>query len=470
MKQSTALGSLSLSLAVVLAGQSMIPETPVGGVLRAWVSAVNSGERAQLESFQKSFAPDRPDMPDRFSGLFRQTGGIDVTAISESTPTRLIGTFKNRNGTGFLDFTFAVANDPPRLAGMRVGLGIAPSPPGTAPTEVKALGPEDLNKALDEEAAKTGFSGTVLVARQGKPVFEKAYGFADRERKIPNTLATRLRIGSMNKMFTAVATLQLIDIGKIDLNAPLIRYLPDYPNKELAQKVTIRHLLTHTGGTGDIFTPEYQAKRMELREHRDYVRLLGARAVEFEPGTRWEYSNYGFVLLGNVIEAVTGASYYDYVRRNVFEPAGMKDTDSLPESELTDGYAVGYMQQSTSASGLYPNTATLPYRGISAGGGYSTVQDLLKFANALQAGKLLSQKWLEEATKPEFAPGPGYGYGFGVFGAGKKASFGHNGGAPGMNGELRVYPESGVVIAAIANLDPPVASHLIEFFDRRLPE
>ena len=122
----------------------------------------------------------------------------------------------------------------------------------------------------------------------------------------------------MNKMFTAVATLQLVEAGKLALDDPIGKYLPDYPNKEVASKVTVRHLLTHTGGTGDIFGPEFEQHRLKLREHRDYVKLYGARGLTHEPGARFEYSNYGFVLLGALIEKVSGESYYDYVATTSF--------------------------------------------------------------------------------------------------------------------------------------------------------
>jgi CubicO group peptidase (beta-lactamase class C family) len=165
----------------------------------------------------------------------------------------------------------------------------------------------------------------------------------------------------------------------------------------------VRHLLTHAGGTGDIFGPEFEQNRLALREHSDYVELFGERAVGFEPGSRYEYSNYGFVLLGALIEAVTGESYYDYVRDNVFAPAGMTATDSLPESEDVAGRAVGYTR---SGSLWRPNTDTLPWRGTAAGGGYSTVGDLDRFANALSSGKLLTEAMLSEATREQ---APSYG-------------------------------------------------------------
>jgi len=324
--------------------------------------------------------------------------------------------------------------------------------------------PAALSAYAEELAGEDQFSGAVLVARHGKVLLQKAWGLANREAGTPNTPDTKFRIGSMNKMFTAVATLQLVEAGKLALDDPIGKHLPGYPNREAAAKVTVRHLLTHTGGTGDIFGLEFERNRLALREHSDYVKLFGSRGLTHEPGARQEYSNYGFVLLGAIIEKVSGVSYYEYVRSKVFRPAGMTSTDSLPETEDVPGRAVGYMR---SGSAWVPNTETLPWRGTSAGGGYSTVGDLLRFAQALESGKLISQAMLAEATRPQREH---YGYGFMVQGEGPSRGYGHDGGAPGMNGALRVFPQRGYVVVSLSNLDPPAASRLVDFFTFRMPD
>jgi D-alanyl-D-alanine carboxypeptidase len=329
--------------------------------------------------------------------------------------------------------------------------------PGLTAREAKDIA--GLKSALRRMATTGQFSGAVLIAKNGKVLFSRAYGLADRERRIPNTLDTRFRIGSMNKMFTAVAILQLVEVGKIELSAPLGRYLTDYPNKDVASKVTIRQLLTHTGGTGDIFGPDFDAHRKELRTHSDYIELYGNRGLEFEPGSRWAYSNYGMVLLGAVIEKVTGQSYYDYVQERIYEPAGMTRTGSLPEDQAVPDRSIGYTRPPGTTRWVR-NTNTLPYRGTSAGGGYSTVTDLARFADGLISHKLLRPDSTEQLItgKVEALGGEKYAYGFedrrDVDGQG---SVGHGGGAPGMNGDLRIYPRSGYVVAALANIDPPAA-------------
>ena len=327
----------------------------------------------------------------------------------------------------------------------------------------------DLEARMRDAASNDQFAGTVLVARDGHVLFRKAYGLADREQGIANTLPTRFRMGSMNKMFTGVAILQLVEAGKVDLMAPLATYLPDYPNRDVATKVTIHHLLTHTGGTGDIFGPDFEAHRNELRTLADYVKLYGERGPEFEPGSTWTYSNYGMVLLGVVIEKVTGQSYYDYVEERVYEPAGMTATGSLPEAEEVPDRSIGYTRPLGSTKWAR-NTDSLPYRGTSAGGGYSTVEDLGRFAQALLGHELLSPESTELLlTGKVDAFGGKYAYGFEDRRRGEKGSVGHGGGAPGMSGELRIYPETGYVVAVLANMDPPAAQGVSEFLDSRLP-
>jgi CubicO group peptidase (beta-lactamase class C family) len=352
----------------------------------------------------------------------------------------------------------------------RVELLATPRPSSAVDLVLHRLSQAQALAALADHAAERArageFAGAVLVARHGKVLLEDAWGRADRKAGVANTPATRFRIGSMNKMFTAVATLQLVEAHKLALDDPIGKYLPGYPNKEVAAKVTVRHLLTHTGGTGDIFGPEFDEHRLQLREHRDYLKLYGSRGLTQEPGARFEYSNYGFVLLGALIEQVTGRSYDDYVRDHVFRRAGMRSTGALPESVVVPDRAVGYLRPS-SGEAWKPNTDTLPWRGTAAGGGYSTVGDLLRFAQALDSGRLISEATLAEATRPHQQQ---YGYGFDVRGEGRLGSYGHGGGAPGMNGELRVFPELGYVMVSLSNLDPPAASELVEFFMLRMPD
>ena len=360
-------------------------------------------------------------------------------------------------------------------ANARIELPVTPEPARAVNLVLHRMTQTDALKALasraDKLAREDAFSGAVLIAEDGRVLFSRAYGLADRDRRIPNTIRTRFRIGSMNKMLTAVAILQLVEAGKVKLTAPLGTYLPDYPNRDVATKVTIHHLLTHTGGTGDIFGPDFDAHRKQLRALTDYVKLYGKRGLEFEPGSRWAYSNYGFILLGAVIEKVTGQSYYDYVQAHIHAPAGMTGSGSLPEHRPVPDRSIGYTKP-PGTTAWAPNTDTLPYRGTSAGGGYSTARDLARFAHALLSHKLLSRDStkLVIAGKEETGPGVKYAYGFeDARDADGNGWVGHGGGAPGMNGDLRIYPKSGYVVAVLANIDPPAAQRISEYLDPRLP-
>ncbi|HEY0036547.1 MAG TPA: serine hydrolase domain-containing protein [Longimicrobium sp.] len=347
-----------------------------------------------------------------------------------------------------------------------------PTVPGPPPAE-KTVSDEAfvaaLRARLDAATQAGQFSGAVLVARDGKTLFEGAYGLADRERGVANTPLTQFRAGSMYKMVTAVATLQLVQAGTLRLDTPLGTYLPDYPNADVASKVTPHHLLTHTGGTGDIFGPEFMARRLELRTTGDYLQLYGTRGLQFTPGAQHVYSNYGFMLLGALVERVSGNRYDDHVAARVLAPAGMTATGTVPEDSLVPGRAVGYMRQASGA--LVSNAPTLPYRGTPAGGGYSTVGDFARFAAAVQQNRLLdpAHTALLLEGKVAVAPNFQYAYGFTNRVVDGRRFVGHGGGAAGMNGELAFEPSGGYVVVVLSNLDPPAAGQVLNFVLPRLP-
>jgi len=320
-----------------------------------------------------------------------------------------------------------------------------------------------LKAELTRRASQGQFSGAVLVAREGEVLFADAYGEADRERKVANTVDMKFRFGSMGKMFTGVAVMQLVQAGKVALDAPLGKYL-DYPNVDVA-KVTLHQLLTHTGGTGDIFGPAFMEHRNDLKNLSDYVTWYGARNPEFAPGSRHEYSNYGYILLGRVIEVVSGQSYDAYVRDHIFVPAGMTSTDNLPENSHVTGLSVPYTGETEQS--LRSAEDSLPWRGTSAGGGYSTVRDLLKFATAIQAHQLLDAPHTDLLlTGKVDTPRRGLRYAYGFEDAmlpGGLHRIGHGGGAPGMNGVLGMFIDNGYVVVVLANRDPPAAMEIERF-------
>ncbi len=232
--------------------------------------------------------------------------------------------------------------------------------------------------------------------------------------------------------------------------------------------MTVHHLLTHTGGTGDIFGADFFKHRLELRTHDDYVRLFGKRTSMAVPGS-YAYSNFGMILAGVIVERVSGQSYYDYVEEHIFKRAGMTRTGSQPEDQEVPDRATGYMR-SRDGDGLTPNTEVLRYRGTAAGGGYSTVGDLARFAEALLSNKLLNARYTELLLQGKVDAGEGrrYAYGFEDERKDSAGAVGHGGSAPGISGDLRIYPKSGYVVAVLCNIDLPAAQSVSSFLDLRL--
>ncbi|MFC4307901.1 serine hydrolase domain-containing protein [Steroidobacter flavus] len=462
------LGASSLFLALLLIclpafAQPEIPKTPAGQAFADWLTSFNSADPKQMAAFNQKYA--RKGDVDGLLQFREYTGGLELLQLERSAPDNLLALAREVESQRGMYFELTLKGD---------GLGdnlIMELRPTALPPQfaVPRLAMADALAALRERAtqktAADQFSGALLLAKSGQTLLQQAWGYADRGASRAATTETQFRLGSMNKMFTTVAVLQLVDAGKLSLEGTVGRYLPDYPNREVAAKVTLLHLLTHTGGTGDIFGPEFDAHRLELKEHADYVALFGKRGPDFEPGSQISYSNYGFVLLGRLIEAVSGMSYYDYVQQHIYAKAGMQSTGSLPESEVVPARSLGYTKED---GRLVSNASSLPFRGMAAGGGYSTVGDLLRFAQALEAGKLIPKRLLATATSSKSSDG-GFGYGFAVQGEGATRFYGAVGGAPGMNGELRIYPELGYVLVGLSNFDPPAAELMVEFFSARMP-
>lgn len=326
---------------------------------------------------------------------------------------------------------------------------------------------EIIDTRLARSAAEDRFSGTVLVKVGGVPILSKGYGESDRDRHIANSEETRFRLASMNKMFTATAALQLVQRSRLELQTPVGAILADYPEPATVAKITIHHLLSHTSGLGDIWGPEFDAHRLELRTCRDYVDLFGARMPEFEPGSRFAYSNFGYILLGRILEVVSGMEYYDLVRSQVFIPSGMGATDSLPETVDVPGRAIGYMRGS---EGWRPSTETLPYRGTPAGGGYSTIGDLDRFATALMSNRLLDPRHTDLLTTGKVDAGEGMRYGYGFMEEVDRGlkRIGHTGGAPGMGCLFFVYPETDWLVIVLSNRDAPAAKMVAAFIVAQL--
>jgi CubicO group peptidase (beta-lactamase class C family) len=309
-----------------------------------------------------------------------------------------------------------------------------PAGPRPAPRITEGELVTRLSKSVDSLARIGEFSGVVVLARNGAPVYQAARGFADRERRIPNTVQTAFNLGSINKVFTQIAILQLAAAKKLDLDSTIATYWPDYPNQDVAHRVTIRQLMRHTSGIGgNIFATPAGGTRHDVRTLQDYLRLFVNEPLQFEPGSRNAYSNAGYVVLGLLIERLSGQDYYSYVRDHIFAPAGMTRTASFPPDSLPPNTALGYTRGGEDAPPTAPlraNTGELPGRGSSAGGGYSTAQDLLKFLKALREHRIAN---------------------------GLPAGLGIAGGAPGINAIVEGELPGGYDLIVLTNLDPPAA-------------
>ena len=449
-----AFGSLLVSSSQGQTPTVSLPSTQAGKHTEAYLKAFNATGEAAMRSFFESHTAkgSLSELPveqrlSRFRQMKQRLESLRLSKVlnaSEESISVVAGA-----GSGSLvqlDFQFE-PKPPHGLLGIRVedlgdeGEVQAAGARKSSDTElVKAI-----SKYLDSLSSADEFSGVVLVARKGEPFFQQAYGYADRERKIRNEVDTKFNLGSINKRFTKTAIHLLAAQGKLSLTDPIKKFLPDYPNKEAAGKVTIEHLLEMRSGIGDFFGERYQSTPKErIRSIADYLPLFADKPLEFEPGTNRRYSNGGYVVLGAIIEKASGTDYYTFVRENIFIPAGMGNTDSFEKDKNVPNRALGYTRGDGRGKGSWgSNYGTLPAKGSSAGGGYSTAQDLLKFVVALEQRTI---------------PAPDTEQGLGIAG-----------GAPGMNSALEWDPQPGYVVVVLSNFDPPSAEKVARQIRAWLP-
>ena len=324
----------------------------------------------------------------------------------------------------------------------------------------------DLQSTLSRLSEADKFSGAALLAKNDDILFQGAYGYADHAFGVKNTVDTKFNIASMGKMFTGVAILQLAEAGKLSLDDHLSKDLPSYPNRQVARSVTIRQLLTHTSGLSDFFGPKFVASNMSrFNTLESLLPFFVDAPLLFKPGSQWRYSNAGYIVLGLVIAHLSGETYYDYVQQHIFNPAGMHDTGNWPADQDVPNRAVGYTNLEAPQAARKSNIFFLQ-RGGSAGGGYSTVGDLFRFARALERRELLNEAYTKLDLGGQVATGrPGVRYGFGMEERilNGVRIVGHSGGGPGIQGILEMYPDLGYVVAILANYDnamSPVNAHL----------
>lgn len=456
------------AVAVAMLSLVMLPAVAAAAsaeqVFQQWLAAYNSGDPQAQQRLIARHAMTGDTAPG--FGLRSSLGALTLLQARSGSDTKVEMLVRADPSERGLLITLAL--DPARPAAVGffqiegAELPAAHQPARLALPSLVAQARQRLDAALAADA----LSGVVLLARNDEVLLSWRGGLAERSTRQPVTADTRFRLASLNKMFTAVAVLQLVQAGKLTLDDRIADHLPDFPGED-ARDISVRQLLNHTAGLGDVFGEGFAQASASLKTHADYVAHYSRQPLQHPPGTQDGYSNYGYIVLGRLVEAVTGQSYYDYVATHIFAPAGMANSGFEPESADMPGRATGYTRSSAQAP-WQAETASLPWRGTAAGGGYSTAADLLKFAQALQGGVLLDASLLAQATHAQNHK-HWYGYGFMVSGEGGACQYGHEGGAPGQNTALWIFPDQGYVLIGLANTDPDAMVDAVNHIARRLP-
>lgn len=441
---------------------TVMPDTAVGRLGGELIRHINSDSAQQIARWVPTvLSPaladeDKADFLKGLASAVRDSGGVDfVDARTQGPPGMLVVTVKgHRTGQQAVLVLAADPAHPDTLAQAAWFLLDDPTlyaawPKGPAShAEIAGLS----RSTLDRLVRTTDFSGCLTVVDGAETIFDECRGTADRNSGTPIDRQTRFHIGSMDKMFTAVAIAQLVESGKLSWDSTLAKLVPDYPDRETANKITVWQLLHHTAGLGDFFVPEFFQNREKFVNPADYLDLIARQKKVGEPGGDWNYSNAGYILLGRIVENVSGENYFDYVQRHVFAPAGMTESGFDAQEDVTPKLATGYFHDGIFSTAWKANWMTLPFKGSPAGGGYSTNADLLRFAKALKDAQLVKRETLNKMFDGEAPAGPGgYAAGFGDRVSHGRHIRGHAGGAPGMNANLAIVWETNAAVAITSN-------------------
>lgn len=342
-----------------------------------------------------------------------------------------------------------------RALGLLAGtLAASAAPPALARTAGADPVADRLDAYLDRAMRDSDFSGVVLLARDGRTIFTRVEGLASRDHGVANRLDTQFNLASIGKTFTATAILRLVEQGRVRLDAPVGAYLPDYPDRDAAARITIEHLLTHSSGLGNYWEAIADKAPQAYVRLADFVPLFAGRPLDFAPGAQFAYSNVGYVVLGLVIEAVTGEPYQDHVRRTIFAPLGMAASHFHPLDLVVSNRATGFVRDEAAPGAWRSNQFVNQYRGNSAGGGYGSAGDLLRFADALAGNRLLGAATRANATRGRFDYARGrYGLGFSEEIVNGHRITGHSGGHIGIAGELMMFEDLGWTCVILTNGD-----------------
>lgn len=461
---------------------SEIPKTPAYNRAREVVDLINKADSEQYRLFvQESFSPQfRDSIPigshvAPYNDVVATGGKLTLHSARTYTPgfpdTHAALIVRTSISEQWLGIILNVEENPPhKITSLSFNRARTPTDVPKAEKLNDTQIAQELDAYVQRLAKQDAFSGTVLLAKDGKPILALAVGLANRDFRVPNTIDTKFNLGSMNKMFTAVAILQLAEEGKLSLDDALSKHLDNsWLNQDILDRVKIQQLLSHTSGLGSYFNEIFErTSRSHFREVNDYKPLVVGETLAFEPGTEQRYSNTGFLIAGAVVEKACGCNYFDYIRSHVTRPAGMPNTDCYQLDRVNENLAVGYERLfRPEGTEYYNNIFAHVFRGGPAGGGYSTVSDLLRFDQALRAGKLLNKQSLDVAWTPvEAARSFNYGLGFFVDQTPAGRVVGHGGDFAGISAQLRMYLDSGYTVAVLSNYDG--AAPLVEAKAREL--
>lgn len=453
---------------------TIMPTTAAGEIGKAVIAHINADTPDTIRQWAPTILSTQVDADMRaaiakqLAVAARDSGGVDfVDARTQGPPGMLVMTIKGRRSgqlaalvllpdpeqPGKLAMVDIVPVDDPRLyAGWPES--------GASQAEIARLA----SAALDQLERTTEFSGCLSISDGANTFFDQCRGLADVTFGVKADQQTKFHIGSMNKMFTAVAVAQLVEAGKLEWDTTLAEVMPEYPDQAAAATITVWQLLHHTAGLGDFFVPEFFQNREKFINPVDYLDLVARQPKLSEPGQDWNYSNAGYVLLGRIVENVSGERYFDYIQRHIFAPAGMASSGFDSQEDVTPMLATGYFKDGAFATSWKANWMTLPFKGSPAGGGYSNNGDLLRFASALRGGKLVGAMTLHKMFDDGVPAGPGsYAAGFGERLSNGLHIRGHSGGAAGMSANLAMVWETGATVSVTSNQgDTPTAMLLSE--------
>jgi len=319
------------------------------------------------------------------------------------------------------------------------------STPSAPAAQIAPVPVAEIDTYLNTLVHLGSFSGSILIARNGEVLLSKGYGFADREQKSLNTPQTKFRLGSITKQFTAMAILILEAQGKLDVHDHICNYLSECP--EAWETITIHHLLTHTSGIPNVTDfADYKSTMATPSPPEETINRFKDKPLDFRPATSWSYSNSGYILLGQIIERVSGQSYEDFLQKQIFAPLQMTNTGY---DHNQDDLAVGYKSIFSKADFI---DMSIPY---AAGGLYSTVEDLYKWDQAFYTMQLLQQDYLDQmiaayAAIPD-SDKMAYGYGWLIGLEDSRQIITHGGGINGFVTNIARYPQDKTVIIILSN-------------------